>query len=153
MSGAQPETAKQDGVVVSLNRGRFIIGERPAKDVIQCLRCRRRWEATATDWEPTACLVCNTPWEEPLEWDRSRTMRRAWYVEWRWRDGFAFGPWHNADVVPGTITPDDVQDLMFRFQDAEVRRQARSKGKLRFEYRVISLEMEVYQKDLASGAA
>ena len=138
---------------MSLNRGRFIIGERPAKDVIQCLRCRRRWEATATDWEPTACLVCHAPWEEPLEWDRSRSMRRVWYVEWRWRDGFAFGPWHNADVVPGTITAGDIQELMFRFQDAEVRRQARSKGKLRFEYRVIAVDMEVYQKESTSGAA
>jgi hypothetical protein len=136
-----------EGKLVSLNRGRFIIGERPAKDVIQCLRCRRRWEAGATMWEPTACVVCRTPWEEPLEWDRSRTMRRVWFVEWRWRDGFAYGPWHNADVVPGTISSDEVQELMFRFQDAELRRRARTKSTFRFEYRVISMDMEVFQKD------
>jgi hypothetical protein len=98
-------------------------------------------------WEPTACVVCHTPWVGPLEWDRSRAMRRMWFVEWRWRDGFAFGPWHNADVVPGTLTSDDIQQLMFRFQDAEIRRQARSRGAFRFEYRAISVDMEVYQKD------
>jgi hypothetical protein len=98
-------------------------------------------------WEPTACVVCHTPWETPLEWDRSRMMRRVWFIEWRWRDGFAFGPWHNADVVPGTITSDDLQELMFRFQDAEARRRARSKSTFRFEYRVISVDMEIYQKD------
>jgi hypothetical protein len=80
-------------------------------------------------------------------------MRRMWFVEWRWRDGFAFGPWHNADVVPGAVAPQDIQDLMFRFQDSEIRRQARSKGKLRFEYRVISVDMEVFQRESASGAA
>jgi hypothetical protein len=96
------------------------------------------------------CVVCQTRWEGPLEWDRSRTMRRIWFVEWRWRDGFAFGPWHNADVVPGTIGPDDVQELMFRFQEAEVRRQARSKNAFRFEYRVISVDLEVYHRDAAA---
>ena len=132
---------------MALNRGRFIIGERPSKDVIQCLRCRRRWEAGATLWEPTACLVCHAAWEGPLEWDRSRMMRRLWFVEWRWRDGFVFGPWHTADVMPGTLGAADIQEIMFRFQDAELRRQARSKGAFRFEYRAISVDMEVYQKD------
>jgi hypothetical protein len=130
-----------------LNRGRFIIGERPAKDVIQCLRCRRRWEASATPWEPTVCMVCQTPWEEPLEWDRTRAMRRIWFVEWRWRDGFAYGPWHNADVVPGTITPDEIQEVLHRFQDAEARRQSRSKSTFRFEYRSVAVDMEVFLKD------
>jgi hypothetical protein len=134
---------------VSLNRGRFIIGERPAKDVIQCLRCRRRWEADATTWEPSACIVCHTPWDEPLEWDRTRTMRRFSFVEWRWRDGFAFGPWHNADVVPGSISQEDVQSLLFRFQDAEGRRQVRTKSQFRFEYRAVSVDMEIFQREVA----
>jgi hypothetical protein len=131
---------------VSINRGRFIIGERPAKDVIQCLRCRRRWEATATMWEPTACLVCHAAWEGPLEWDRSRMMRRLWFVEWRWRDGFAFGPWHTAEVVPGDAAEEEVQEILFHFQDGELRRQARAASVFRFEYRTISVDIEVYQK-------
>jgi hypothetical protein len=98
-------------------------------------------------WEPTTCLVCHAVWDGPPEWDRSRIMRRLWFIEWRWRDGFALGPWHTAEVVPGTATSVDVQEIMSGFQDTEVRRQARSKGAFRFEYRAVSVDMEVYQKD------
>jgi hypothetical protein len=132
---------------MSLKRGRFIIGERPAKDVIQCLRCRRRWEAEATTREPTACLICHTRWDAPLEWDRSRTMRHIWFIEWRWRDGFAFGPWHNADMMPGSISDDEVQDVLKRFRETEARRQARSKSAFRFEYRAIAVDMEFFVRD------
>src|SRR5882724_4447127 len=88
---------------LSLNRGRLIIGERPAEDAVQCLRCRRRWEANMTGAEMMSCAYCRTAWEEPPEWDRSCIMRRVHLIEMRWRDGFTFGPWHFAEMVPATV--------------------------------------------------
>lgn len=130
---------------MSLNRGRLIIGERPAQDMIQCLRCRRKWDATDQPGEPESCSICGVPWSEPLEWDRTTIIRRVWYIEWRWRDGFGFGPWHTTDVVPGTVTPDEIDDLLVRFRDAENARHYRVKSVLRFEYRAVSALVEVYQ--------
>ena len=130
---------------MSLNRGRLIIGERPACDVIQCLRCRAKWEANDAVPQPEICVVCGVPWNEPIEWDRSSVMRRVWYIEWRWRDGFGFGPWHNADVVPGTATPEEIDELLARLKETEQARQVSAKGVLRFEYRAISTDVEIYQ--------
>jgi hypothetical protein len=132
--------------LMSLNRGRLIIGERPAEDAVQCLRCRRRWEANKTPHELTRCTFCGVSWDEPLEWDRQCIMRRAWLVEARWRDGYAFGPWHFAEMVSGTVSGEMIQEIMHKLAEAEKRRFARSKSALRFEYRSLSVDFEVYQR-------
>jgi hypothetical protein len=132
--------------LLSLNRGRLIIGERPAEDAVQCLRCRRRWEANSTPAGLMSCAYCRTVWEAPPEWDRSSIMRRVRLVEMRWRDGFTFGPWHYAAMIPATVAEEDFRDTMRRLAEAEERRHARFKGVLRFEYRSVSLDLEVYQR-------
>ncbi|HEY4232113.1 MAG TPA: hypothetical protein VGM76_01685 [Lacipirellulaceae bacterium] len=134
---------------LSINRGRLIIGERPAEDAVQCLRCRRRYEANSAPAGLTSCAFCGAIWDELPEWDRSSIMRRVRLVEMRWRDGFTFGPWHFAELVPGSVTEDEFQDIMRKLIDAEIRRYARFKGALRFEYRSVSLDLEVYQRNLA----
>jgi hypothetical protein len=131
---------------LSLNRGRLIIGERPAEDAVQCLRCRRRWEANTTMAGLTSCAFCGTCWEEPPEWDRSSIMRRVRLVEMRWRDGFTFGPWHYADMISGSVAEDEFHDIMRKLTEAEARRHARFKGPMRFEYRFVSLDLEIYQR-------
>jgi hypothetical protein len=131
---------------LSLNRGRLIIGERPAEDAVQCLRCRRRWEANMTGAEMMSCAYCRTAWEEPPEWDRSCIMRRVHLIEMRWRDGFTFGPWHFAEMVPASVSVEGLQATMRKLAAAEERRHARFKGALRFEYRSVSLDLEVYQR-------
>jgi hypothetical protein len=132
--------------LLSLNRGRLIIGERPAEDAVQCLRCRRRWEANKATGGLTSCEYCGTIWEEPPEWDRSSIMRRVRLIEMRWRDGFSFGPWHNVDTIPATVEEHDFQEIMNNLAAAEERRYARTKGVFRFEYRSVSLDLEVYQR-------
>jgi hypothetical protein len=131
---------------LTLNRGRLIIGERPAEDAIQCLRCRRRWEASQTPGGLSACTFCHTVWDQPPQWDRSSIMRRVRLIEMRWRDGFTFGPWHYADSVPMTVSEDEFGEIMRRLIEAEGRRYARFKGTLRFEYRCVSLDLEVFQR-------
>jgi hypothetical protein len=132
--------------VLSLNRGRLIIGERPAEDAVQCLRCRRRWEANKMSAELICCAFCGTMWEEPLDWDRTSIMRRVWLVEMRWRDGFTFGPWHFAEMVSGLVSNEVVQGILRRLTETEDRRYARAKAGFRFEYRALSHDFEVYQR-------
>ena len=133
-------------VLLSLNRGRLIIGERPAEDAVQCLRCRHRWEANKTMGGLTSCEYCGTNWEEPPEWDRSSIMRRVRLIEMRWRDGFTFGPWHYAQSVPASVEEHEFEQMMCSLAAAEERRYARTKGIFRFEYRAVSLDLEVYQR-------
>jgi hypothetical protein len=134
---------------MSLNRGRLIIGERPAEDAVQCLRCRRRWEANSSPPGLMTCAYCRTAWEEPPEWDRSSIMRRVRLVEMRWRDGFTFGPWHYAAMLPATIEEEELKATMRKLAESEERRHSRFKGAMRFEYRSVALDLEVYQRNQA----
>src|SRR5262249_6736928 len=117
-----------------------------AEDAVQCLRCRRRWEANKTPHSLTRCAFCGIVWDEPLEWDRNSIMRRTWLIETRWRDGFACGPWHFAEMVSGTASDETVREIMQKLNDAEARRYTRTKGALRFEYRCLTMDIEVYQR-------
>jgi hypothetical protein len=73
-------------------------------------------------------------------------MRRVRLIEMRWRDGFTFGPWHYAESVSITMSEDEFGEIMRRLIEAEGRRYARFKGTLHFEYRAVSLDLEVFQR-------
>lgn len=132
---------------MSLNRGRLIIGERPAPDVVQCMRCRRKWDAHAhTGFQ---CLVCKVHWDQPPEWDRTVTLRKLWVIESRWRIGFGHGRWQHVTQLPGEHSPEEIHAMIVQYEDIERERCARLKATMRFEYRVSSSLIEVYNKSAA----
>jgi hypothetical protein len=49
-------------------------------------------------------------------------------------------------MVPGAVAEEEFRDVMQKLVEAEERRYARFKGALRFEYREVALDLEVYHR-------
>jgi len=128
---------------MAINRGRLIIGERPAPDVVQCLRCRRKWDARLH--RGTKCIVCKIDWGSYPEWDQASLMRKLWMIESRWRMGFGYGRWQQIAQLPGSHSSDEIESILDQYRLIEKRRCARLKYALKFEYQAAELFVEVYR--------
>jgi hypothetical protein len=119
----------------------MIIGERPAPDLIECMHCRRRWDASLL--ETNQCIVCNTEWDGPPEWDQSAVIRKLWIIESRWRIGGGHGMWQYVDQVPFEHGSDDINAILDRYRNAENKRLTRHRPLMWFEYRAVDKLIEV----------
>jgi hypothetical protein len=128
-------------------RGRMIIGERPAPDLIECLHCKRRWDASLQ--KSNQCIVCKTVWDAPPEWDQSVVIRKLWIIESRWRIGPGHGPWQYAMQFPATRSTEEIDELLEQIRAAERLRCVRHKPVMTFEYRVIEKFSEVVRTCVA----
>lgn len=128
-------------------RGRLIIGERPAPDLLECMHCRRRWDAKLQ--KSLQCIVCKTIWDGPPEWDQSAIIRKLWIIESRWTIGFGHGHWQYAEKLPAKTTPDQVEAALERYRQAEKQRVLRQKPVMQFEYRAVEKLIEVLKSRVA----
>ena len=125
----------------------MIIGERPAPDLIECMHCRRRWDASLLSSQQ--CIVCSTTWDGPPEWDQSAVIRKLWIIESRWRIGMGHGMWQYVDQVPYEAVSDDINSVLDEYRNAEHRRLMRHKPVMWFEYRAIEKLVEVLRERVA----
>jgi hypothetical protein len=132
---------------MSSKRGRLIIGERPAPDLVECLHCRRRWDASLQ--KSLQCIVCKTIWDGPPEWDQSAVIRKVWIIESRWRIGIGHGLWQYASRLPAHLTADSIEAILESHRHDELMRCARVKPVMRFEYRVLEKLVEVLRNRVA----
>lgn len=132
---------------MSSKRSRLIIGERPAPDLIECLHCRRRWDASLQ--KSLQCIVCKTIWDGPPDWDRSAIIRKLWIIESRWRIGIGHGLWQYVDKLPAKLATDEIDAILEEHRLNEQQRCARLKPFMRFEYRVVDKLVEVVQNCVA----
>lgn len=132
---------------MSCRRGRLIIGERPAPDLIECLHCRRRWDARLQ--KSYQCIVCKTLWDGPPEWDQSAIIRKMWIIESRWRIGIGHGMWQFVKRFPVSLTPDEIEGILEDYRRAEKQRCMRLKPVMQFEYRSVEKLVEVLRNRVA----
>jgi hypothetical protein len=132
---------------MSSKRARFIIGERPAPDLVECLHCRRRWDASLQ--KSLQCVVCKTIWDGPPDWDQAAVIRKLWIVESRWRIGFGHGPWQYAAKLSAQLTPDEIDVALEKHRQAELQRCIRVKPIMQFEYRAVEKLVEVLRSRVA----
>ena len=132
---------------MSSKRGRLIIGERPAPDLIECMHCRRRWDASLQ--KSLQCIVCKTIWDGPPEWDQSAVIRKMWIIESRWRIGIGHGMWQYVTKLPVKLTPDEIETILEEYRQNELQRCARVRPVMRFEYRVVDKLVEVLRNRVA----
>jgi hypothetical protein len=132
---------------MSSRRGRLIIGERPAPDLLECLHCRRRWDASLQ--KSLQCIVCKTIWDGPPDWDQSAVIRKLWIVESRWRIGIGHGLWQFVTKLPANLTPDQIDAVLDEHRHAEHLRCVRVKPVMQFEYRAVEKLVEVLRKCVA----
>jgi hypothetical protein len=132
---------------MSLRRARFIIGERPAPDLVECLHCRRRWDASLQ--KDLQCVVCKTIWDAKPDWDHSAVIRKLWIIESRWRIGFGHGPWQHAATLSASVTMEELETAVEKFRQAEFLRCARLKPVMQFEYRHVEKLVEVLRGRVA----
>jgi hypothetical protein len=125
---------------MTTRRGRLIIGERPAPDLVECMHCRRRWDASLQT--SSQCLVCKTVWDAPPEWDQRCLIRKLWIIESRWRIGIGHGPWQFEEEWPGSLTTDEIEAIVEEMRNVEKQRCLRYKPEMRFEYRVVDRLVE-----------
>jgi hypothetical protein len=132
---------------MSVKRSRLIIGERPAPDLIECLHCRRRWDASLQ--KSLQCIVCKIVWDGPPEWDQSVVIRKLWIIESRWRIGFGHGPWQYAAKLPADLTVDEIEAVLEGHRKSEHLRCVRLKPAMQFEYRAVEKLVEVLRNRVA----
>ena len=132
---------------MSSRRGRLIIGERPAPDLIECMHCRRRWSASVQ--KSLQCIVCKTIWDGPPEWDQSAVIRKMWIVESRWRIGIGHGMWQYVEKFPVSLDPDEMDATLEEHRRTERLRCARLKPVMQFEYRAVEKLVEVVRSRVA----
>lgn len=128
-------------------RGRMIIGERPAPDLIECMHCRRRWDASLQTTQQ--CIVCKIVWDSPPEWDPSAIIRKFWIVESRWRIGMGHGLWQYVAQHPAEHGADEIEAILDEYRRAEQKRYTRHKPLMWFEYRAVEKLVEVMRDRVA----
>jgi hypothetical protein len=132
---------------MSSRRGRLIIGERPAPDLVECMHCRRRWDARLQ--KSQRCIVCKTIWDGPPEWDQSAVIRKMWIVESRWRIGIGHGMWQYVAKLPVSLSADELDAILEEYRRTEQLRCARLKPVMHFEYRAVEKLIEVLRNRVA----
>lgn len=132
---------------MSVKRSRLIIGERPAPDLVECLHCRRRWDASLQ--KSLQCIVCKTIWDGPPEWDQSAVIRKMWIIESRWRIGFGHGPWQYVSKLPGEHTAEEIETILEGHRKSEHQRCLRLKPVMQFEYQAVEKLIEVLRNQVA----
>jgi hypothetical protein len=132
---------------MSVKRSRLIIGERPAPDLIECLHCRRRWDASLQ--KSLQCIVCKTVWDGPPDWDQSAVIRKMWIIESRWRIGFGHGHWQYAAKLSAELSADEIEAVLEGHRKSEALRVARLKPTMTFEYRAVEKLIEVLRNRTA----
>jgi len=132
---------------MSSRRGRLIIGERPAPDLLECMHCRRRWDASLQ--KSLQCIVCKTIWDGPPEWDQSAVIRKMWIIESRWRIGIGHGMWQYAAKFPANLTSEEIDAILEEHRRAEQLRCARLKPVMQFEYQAVQKLVEVLRSRVA----
>jgi hypothetical protein len=118
---------------MTTRRGRLIIGERPAPDLIECMHCRRRWDASLQT--SSQCLVCKTTWDAPPVWDQRCVIRKLWVIESRSQIGIGNGVWQFEEEWPGSMSAAEIDAILQELRHAEHQRCLRFKPEMRFEYR------------------
>jgi len=129
---------------MTTRRGRIIICERPAPDIIECMHCRRRWDASLR--ASSQCIVCKTIWDSPPEWDQKAVIRKVWVVESRWRIGVGHGAWQYEEDWPGHLSAEEIEAILEELRHGEHQRCARNKPEMRFEYRAVERLIEVLRE-------
>src|SRR5262245_30481422 len=129
---------------MTTRRGRLILGERPAPDLIECMHCRRRWEASAQKF--SQCVVCKIEWIGPPIWDQKFVIRKVWIIESRWRIGSGHGGWQFEEEWESTLSREEIDTILEELRQNEQQRCARFKPEMRFEYRVVERLIEVPRK-------